>query len=139
MSRYVYELQDPGAPALTADESDSSTEYDSEDAEARRRQTIRHTEKWRRRMSILSNNWYDLPPALDLHEHSVVDVDERMGLKQRSLFDSGLSWDHNAGQAVVNRFTGLISSTYAGDSDDLLEVEDDDVYGPTDDAGLDDD
>ncbi|VDB99541.1 unnamed protein product [Peniophora sp. CBMAI 1063] len=107
MSRYVYELQEPAAPALSLDESDSSTEYDSEDAESRRKQSIRHTEKWRRRMSIISNDWYDLPPALDIHEHDgTTDIGERKGLKRRSLFDSGLSWDYNSGQAVVNRFEG---------------------------------
>lgn len=137
MSRYVYDLQDPGAPSLSLDESDSSTEYDSEDAESRRRQSIRHTEKWRRRMSIISNDWYELPSAIDLHEPGSVDLHEQKEQKQRSLFNSGLSWDHGAGQVVINRFTGLIPNVYASGSDDLHGVDEDGVYGPGDDLDLD--
>lgn len=81
-------------------------------------------------MSIISNEWYELPSALDLRECGAVNVDEPKGQKRRSLFDSGLSWDHGAGQAVVNRFTGLLPSVYASGSDE------EDVYGPVDDVDL---
>jgi histone deacetylase 1/2 len=102
--RYVYHLQEVDAREPESDESEDfdSHRYDSADSTASRsRQGRLQRSRQRKRMSIMSNEWYEVPQL----NHFGRGNDENVGNNKSGrlrFFDSGLRWDVDARRIVPN-------------------------------------
>jgi histone deacetylase 1/2 len=102
-------LQEPDV-AEAASDTESDSNFDSGDEDTRRRRSRRFTERWRKRMSIVSNDWFEVP-SLDHfgcgHGHN---GDPNETSRKRKTFCSGLSWNLNNQAIVVQKEFALTAS-----------------------------
>ncbi|ETW84192.1 hypothetical protein HETIRDRAFT_155388 [Heterobasidion irregulare TC 32-1] len=97
-SRFVYNLQEPETVDSLTDDSDDvdSYRYDSDEVLSSQRQRPLRAGQ-RKRMSIVSNEWYTVP-TLDHFGY----YEQNSERRKRRFFDSGLRWDSDARLAVMN-------------------------------------
>ncbi|THH14176.1 hypothetical protein EW146_g6128 [Bondarzewia mesenterica] len=102
-SRFVYKLQEPEVPEPPTDESDDvdSYRYDSDESSSSRRPRRLNRARQKKRMSIMSNEWLDVPP-LDHFGYYDRGSHPNAELGKRKFFDSGLKWDAGARRVVMD-------------------------------------
>ncbi|KAI0053789.1 hypothetical protein FA95DRAFT_1508429 [Auriscalpium vulgare] len=111
-ARFVYQLQEAEAPEPGSDDSEDfdSHRYDSDDSSSsRRRRTRPQRPRGKKRMSIMSNDWYEVPPLnhFGYYENGEEHEHDGVAAARPRFFDSGLRWDPDARKAVVNREFGV--------------------------------
>jgi histone deacetylase 1/2 len=130
----VYLLQDVDARGPDSDESEDieSHRYDSADSTASRsRQGRLQRSRQKKRMSIMSNEWYDVPQMNHFGYYDRGNGETVGNNKSGRLrfFDSKLRWDVDARRVVANSDIHLSVKNLMkkGGSKEVLDLEEDGV------------
>jgi histone deacetylase 1/2 len=132
-ARYVYLMQEADTREPDSDESEDieSLRYDSADSTASRsRQGRSQRSRQKKRMSIMSNEWYDVPQMnhfgyYDRGNGETVGSNKSGRLR---FFDSKLRWDVDARKVVANsdiRVSVKNLMKKGGSKHDVVELEED--------------
>jgi histone deacetylase 1/2 len=131
--RYVYRLQEADAREPDSDESEDfeSHRYDSADSTtSRSRQARQQRSRQKKRMSIMSNEWYEVPRLNHLGYYERGN-DENVGNNRSGrlrFFDSRLRWDVDARRVVPNSDIRLGVKNLmerSGSKHDVMDMEED--------------
>ena len=131
----MYLLQDADARGPDSDESEDieSHRYDSADSTASRsRQGRLQRSRQKKRISIMSNEWYDVP-QMNHFGYYERGNGETVGSNKSSrlrFFDSKLRWDVDARRVVANSDIRLSVKNLmrkGGSKHDVVELEEDGI------------
>ncbi|KAI0068482.1 histone deacetylase RPD3 [Artomyces pyxidatus] len=109
-ARFVYQLQESEAPEPASDESEDvdSYRYDSDDSSTSRRRRARGTRsRQKKRMSIMSNDWYDVPQLNHFGYYEGADDSNGGPIGKPRFFESGLLWNADARRAMITPDFGV--------------------------------
>lgn len=129
----MYLLQDADARGADSDESEDieSHRYDSADSTASRsRQGRLQRSRQKKRMSIMSNEWYDVPQMnhFGYYERGNGETVGNNKSGRLRFFDSKLQWDVDARRVVANSDIRLSVKNLmkkGGSNHDVVELEED--------------
>ncbi|KAG2013083.1 histone deacetylase RPD3 [Coprinopsis cinerea AmutBmut pab1-1] len=103
-ARYIYNLQE-SAEAPSSDSEEGSSDSDDSSASHWNRQRSRRIGTGKKRMSLLTNQYYDIP-----HEYGFSPHDYHGHLSKttrRRFFQGGSRWDENVEQVINNRMQSV--------------------------------
>ncbi|KAN0132522.1 hypothetical protein V8E53_009538 [Lactarius tabidus] len=132
-ARYVYQLQEADAREPDSDESEDldSHLYDSADSTASRsRRGRQQRSRQKKRMSIMSNEWYEVP-QLNHSGYYNRGNDENVGSNKPGrikFFESRLRWDADVRKVVASSDIRLSVKNLmdrSGSKNDVMDVEED--------------
>jgi histone deacetylase 1/2 len=129
----VYQLQEADTREPDSDESEDieSHRYDSADSSASRsRQGRLQRSRQKKRMSIMSNEWYDVPQLSHFGYYDRGNVETVGSNKSGRLtfFDSRLRWDVDARKVVTNSDIRLGVKNLmekSGSKNDVVDMDED--------------
>ncbi|KAA1466645.1 hypothetical protein DENSPDRAFT_831510 [Dentipellis sp. KUC8613] len=129
-SRFVYQLQEPDVAEPPTDDSDEvdSYRYDSDDSTSSKRRRTGGTRRPRqkKRMSIMSNEWLEVPHLNHLGYYDDNDIANGRQAR-RNYFDSGLRWDPDGRKIVKNGDIGMTVRDIMerGGQPETMDIDDD--------------
>lgn len=129
----MYQLQEADTREPDSDESEDieSHRYDSADSSASRsRQSRLQRSRQKKRMSIMSNEWYDVPQLSHFGYYDRGNVETVGNNKSGRLtfFDSRLRWDADARKVVTNSDIRLSVKNLmekGGSKNDVVDMDED--------------
>ncbi|KAH9965753.1 histone deacetylase [Russula dissimulans] len=134
-ARYVYQTQEADAREPDSDESEDLEfhRYDSADSTASRSRPGRsQRSRQKKRMSIMSNEWYDVPQLNHLGYYDSGNGETVSNNKSGRLrfFDSRLRWDVDARRVVANSDIRLSVKNLmekGGSKHDMVDMDEDGI------------
>ncbi|KAI0265212.1 hypothetical protein BC834DRAFT_880589 [Gloeopeniophorella convolvens] len=134
-ARYVYQLQEIDAHEPDSDESEDfdAYRYDSADSTAsRNRRNRQQRSRQKKRISIMSNEWYEVPQLNHFGYYNPANDENGRGsvLGKPRFFESRLRWDIDARRVVANsdiRLSVRNLMERGGPKADVMDVDEDGI------------